>query len=121
MPEQMLVDDSPSDWKTAEPIASGDKLRRYVEHRGDEDWFSFEADGASTYRLQLHELPADYDLALYDASGNEVASSAKLGKRAEEIRERLSPGRYYVRVVGQEGAWDREHSYQLELIELGSR
>lgn len=52
--------------KTAEPIAPGNNLRRYIEHQGDEGWFSFEADGASTDRLHLHGLPADYDIALYD-------------------------------------------------------
>jgi len=116
---RVLVDDTPSDRKTAEPIAPGDKLRRYVGHRGDEDWFSFEADGASTYRLHLHGLPADYDLTLYDSDGDEIATSSERGKRSEEIREGISPGRYYVKVSGFEDSWDADKPYALDLGALG--
>jgi hypothetical protein len=116
---RVLVDDTPSNRKTAEQITPGDNLRRYVEHQGDEDWFSFEADAASPYRLHLHGLPTDYDLALFDKDGNEVAASAERGKRSEEIRERLFAGRYYVKVSGFEDSWDADKPYALDLGALG--
>lgn len=114
------VDDTPSGRNGAEPISAGDNLRRYIEHDGDEDWFVFEADGTSTYRLHLHGLPTDYDLTLHDGSGNEIASSTERGRRSEEVRQKLTTGRYYVQVSGFEGAWDNDKPYSLDFDTLGS-
>lgn len=46
-------------------------LKRYIDPQDDRDWFAFEADGSSTYTVQLHGLPEDYDLGIYEnlASG----------------------------------------------------
>ncbi len=118
--QKVLVDDAPNTLKTAEPIASKARLWRYIDPKGDEDWFSFDADGGSTYRVQLHALPADYDLELYDANGKKLVAPAKRGKRAEEVRDKLTAGRYYVRVVGYGEAWNAKLPYHLKLDKLGS-
>lgn len=52
-------------------------------------------------------LPADYDLELYNGKGEKVVASSRRGKATEEIREKLSAGRYYARVVGHKGACGR--------------
>ncbi len=115
-PQEVLVDDAPSSRRTAEPLSSPkDRIARYVDPQGDEDWYSFGADGTSSYRVQLHGLPADYDLELYDGEGKKVDVPAERGKRSEEVRRKLPAGRYYVRVVGFEDAWSAKLPYRLKL------
>lgn len=112
---EVLVDDAPSERKTAEPMTVKDRLVRYVDPEGDEDWFSFDADGSSIYRARLHGLRADYDLELYDADGKKLAAPAQRGKRSEVVRDRLPAGRYFLRVVGRQGAWSEKLPYRLDL------
>lgn len=100
-PRRVIVDDAPNTLDTAEPLSEGAHIRKEIDPEGDEDWFSFEADGSSTYRVQLLGLPADYDVELYDRNGKKVEAPYRRGKATEEF----AAGRYYVRVVGYEGAW----------------
>jgi hypothetical protein len=117
--QKLLVDDAPDNLRTAEPITTRDRMKRYIDPRGDEDWFSFEVDGTSTYRVQLLGLPADYDLELYDSEGRKVAAPNRRSTATEKIKEKLSAGRYYVRIVGYEGSWHQKLRYQLKLQTLG--
>ncbi len=117
--QSVVVDDAPNTLKTAAPLKEGDHIRRTIDPQGDEDWFSFDADGVSTYRAQLMGLPADYDLELYDAAGQKLMAPARRGRASEEIRAALPAGRYYLRVSGYAGAWDPDHHYQLQLQTLG--
>lgn len=47
--QEVRVDDGPSIRETAEPTSPGDDFTRYIDSQDDEDWFTFEADGTSTY------------------------------------------------------------------------
>lgn len=114
-----VVDDAPNNLRTAEPLSDGAHIRRKINPQGDQDWFSFEADGSSTYRVQLLGLPADYDIELYDSNGKKIAAPGRRSKATEKIRDKLTAGRYYIRVVGHNGAWHPKLRYQLKLQTLG--
>lgn len=118
--QREVVDDAPNNLRTAEHVSDGDHLRRTIDPEGDEDWFRFEADGSSTYRAQLLGLPEDYDLELYNGSGEKMEAPYRRGKATEEIRSQLPAGRYYLRVIGFDGAWNPKLHYQLKLQTLGT-
>ncbi len=64
--------------------------------------------------MHLTSLPANYDLYLYNADGQLLASSTRPGHQAEHITLRdRPPGLYYVLVVGVDGAHDPDNTYQL--------
>lgn len=113
--QEVLVDDTSSALRSAEPISDGDRLNRYIDPRGDEDWFAFEADGALAYKIRLHGLPADYDFALYDEEGEQIASSKSRKKKTEKLTVRPPAGSHYVRVWGHDGAWSQKLPYHLKL------
>lgn len=119
--QKLLVDDAPDTARTAEPIEPKDKIKRYIDPKGDVDWFVFEADGTSTYNVQLHGLPADYDLGVYDKNGREIAASPRRKKKTEKITIKPSGGRYYIRVVGYDGAWSEKLPYHLKVVKEPSR
>ena len=114
-----IVDDAPSRRLSAEAVPVGDDLVRYLDPKDDEDWFVFEADGVSDYKVRLLGLPADYDLELYDDEGRSVASPAERGKRSEEAGGKLGSGRYYAKVSGFAGAWDGDRPYRLKFDRNG--
>lgn len=112
--QKLLVDDAPDNLRTAEPITTKDRIKRYIDPEGDRDWFSFEADGTSAYTVQLYGLPEDYNLGVYDQSGKEVAASPRRKKKSEKVTVKPSAGRYYIRVVGYDGAWSEKLPYHLK-------
>lgn len=113
--QKLLVDDGPNSLNTAEPIATKDKIKRYIDPRGDEDWFVFKADGSSRYKVQLHGLLANYNLSVHDEDGKEIASSERKKKKSEKVSVKPSEGRYYVKVAGHEGAWNEKLPYHLKV------
>lgn len=69
----------------------------------------------SVYSIQLHGLPADYDLTVYDEDGREVAAPAERGKRSENMRLSPGAGTYFLKVVGFGKEWSAERPYKLRL------
>jgi hypothetical protein len=118
-PQELVLDDAPNDRRHAAPIAADSEGRYAIDPPGDEDWFTFQADGASTYRAQLAGHAADYALELYDEDGTLVAGRRRRGSPDDEVRGRLRAGRYYLRVYGVDGAWSAKHLYRLKLQTLG--
>jgi hypothetical protein len=89
-----------------------------LDFAGDVDWWGFEVP-AGTNQFQLIGLNQDYDLALYDAAGTELAQSERRGKMSEKIRADLAAGRYFLKVTGYAGAWSNTHPYRLNVNTLG--
>jgi len=117
--QTLLVDDAPNTRAIAEPLAVKGQVRRFIAPQGDEDWFTFAADGRSTYKADLVGLTAPYGLELYDATGSKIASDTSVGTSSKSIRMAPAAGQYYLRVFGQNGAWDAEHPYQLKVDTIG--
>lgn len=79
----------------------------------DVDWFSFDEYAGEAIEIRLENLPADFDLELYDKNGTKVASSSAAGTTNERIAYTTTiTGRYYVKVFGFQGAAS-ETAYRL--------
>lgn len=80
----------------------------YICPAGDEDWYQFEVTGGSTVTIEatLTNLPADYDLYLYNTYGYQRGISTNSGTTSESLTFTLSSisdskeGLWFVRVVG---------------------
>ena len=117
--QTIVVDDASNYRQLAAPIRDGDMLDRTIWPVGDEDWFTFTANGSSKYRAQIVGLTHDYDLELYDATGNLLQAPHTRSNASEQLRSVLPAGTYYLRVVGYAGAADQDHPYKLKLQTLG--
>ncbi|MGZ4389428.1 MAG: chitobiase/beta-hexosaminidase C-terminal domain-containing protein, partial [Gaiellaceae bacterium] len=91
----------------------------YLEHPGDVDWWGLDVPQACRYQLQLIGLQDDYDLALYDADGKLLATSANRGQESEQIVADLPAGHAYLVVSGRDGAADAKSDYRLNVTGLG--
>ncbi len=81
----------------------------------DVDWFKFSNSSTSkNIRVTLSNLPADYDLRLYNSAGTLLYTSANGGNTTEQIKYNNAPvGIYYIRVYGYNGAFNASSCYSL--------
>jgi hypothetical protein len=86
---------------------------RYTCPAGDEDWYRFELTKTMRLRIQLADLPADYDLYVFDVSGQFLWASTWGRTLPEEVMVRVPAGVYYIQLVGYAGAWNGDASYRL--------
>jgi C1A family cysteine protease len=84
---------------------------------GDIDWFK--VNNLTTKRnmkVQLTNLPADYDLQLYKANGSLLKTSANRGTTSEVINYNTSTvATYYIKVYGYNGAFNALNCYALKV------
>ncbi len=121
-----VADDAPNTRQFADTLSPSRPILRFLDPRGDVDWFTFRANGTTRYRVQLYQLPADYDLQLFDSTGRLVAAPRVRGLGPEAIFQLLPAGTYYAEVsgAGTPGAnrpWDRIHPYGLQLLTVPGR
>lgn len=88
-----------------------------ISPSGDNDYFKFTTTSPNTYiRIDLSNLPADYDIRLYNSSGSQLAISQNGGTTPEVItRNTSSAATYYVRVYGYNGANNASQCYLLRI------
>lgn len=81
----------------------------------DTDYFKFNNTSASRNILvTLTNLPADYDVVLYNSKKRQIAVSQNSGTNSESITYNTkSVGTYYIRVLGYNGAFDASNCYTL--------
>jgi hypothetical protein len=81
----------------------------------DKDWFRFSnTSTARNIRIDLTNLPADYDVRLYNPSGTQVAISQNGGTTAEVINyNTTTTGTWRVQVYGYNGAFNSSLCYTL--------
>lgn len=97
------------------PIASGTVYNGYIGSGTDVDWFKFTTSASGTLSLSLTNLPADYDLYLYNSTGTQIAYSYNGGTTSESISySASSTGTFYVKVVGYNGANSTTQAYALK-------
>jgi len=89
----------------------------YVAPAGDVDWYRFEVTATLRLRISLSELPADYDLYVFDGSGQFHWASTWWQILPDEVVVRAPVGVYYVRLDGYARAWSGETPYRL-LVEI---
>ncbi|UPT67451.1 MAG: T9SS type A sorting domain-containing protein [Sphingobacteriales bacterium JAD_PAG50586_3] len=91
---------------TSKVIATNSNITAKIGSTTDKDWFRFSTtSSARNIRVTLDQLPADYDIRLYNSNGSQLAISQNSGTTAESItRNTTSTGTYYLQVYGYNGA-----------------
>jgi hypothetical protein len=79
----------------------------------DKDLYKFNVVTAGNFTLTLTQLPADYDLVLYDSTQTLIKSSRKTGTTDEIIQRNLSVGLYYVKVIADSLNFNPTSCYKL--------
>ncbi|GAA4354825.1 hypothetical protein GCM10023185_17020 [Hymenobacter saemangeumensis] len=89
----------------------------YVCPAGDNDWYYFNSSSTNNnIKLTLTNLPFDYELELYNASGALLYSSTNPSTNSETIIYNGAPAAtYYVRVYGYNGATSNTTAYTLRV------
>lgn len=74
----------------------------------DKDWFRFSTtSSAPKLQVTLTNLPADYDIKLYNSNGTQIGVSQNTGTTNETIkRNSNSAATYYLQVYGYAGAYN---------------
>jgi hypothetical protein len=99
----------------AKLIAVNTNITALLNTSSDVDWFKFSnTSTAKNIRVTLSNLPADYDLRLYNSAGTLLSTSANGGNATEQIKYNNAPvGTYYIRVYGYNGAFNASTCYTL--------
>lgn len=89
---------------------------------GDNDYYKFvTTSGLTNIKVILDQLPADYDLKLYNSSGTTLTTSQNGGTTSEQIiRNTTTAATYYLRVYGYSGANNATSCYHLTVNTSGS-
>lgn len=100
---------------TAASIPVNTDIEALIDITTDTDWFKFNnIKKKRNIQITLTNLPTNYDVALYDASGTLLATSQNSGTTDEIITYNTSTiGTYYVKVFGYDGANDPSSCYTL--------
>ncbi len=99
----------------AKLIAVNTNITALLNTSTDVDWFKFSnTSTAKNIRVTLSNLPADYDLRLYNSAGTLLSTSANGGNASEQIKYNNAPvGTYYIRVYGYNGVFNSSTCYTL--------
>ena len=105
---------------TADWIEEDDTTYGRIAYSGDVDWYKIMFESGGEANFWIGDIPAgkDYDLFLYDASGNVLISSTS--NNADRLQELIgsypvvSNAWYYVKVIGY-SCYDVSSYYQLRV------
>ncbi len=99
----------------AKTISVNTNISALLSSSTDVDWFKFSnSSTAKNIRVTLSNLPADYDLRLYNSAGTLLSTSANGGNAVEQIKYNNAPvGTYYIRVYGYNGVFNSTACYTL--------
>ncbi|MFN5620491.1 MAG: M43 family zinc metalloprotease [Flavobacteriales bacterium] len=100
---------------TAKTIAVNTNITARIGSSTDVDWFRFSnTSSARNIRIDLTNLPADYDVRLYNPSGTQVAISQNGSTTSEAIVYNTTlTGTWRIQVYGYQGAFNSSLCYTL--------
>ena len=114
---------SPTPFDTFEPNNSFDQAAlintdnpvvSYISFPSDRDFYKFNVTSAGTLYLSLTNLPADYDLYLYNPARQEIEASFNGGQTPEYITKTVTAsGLYFALVQGAGPVYDPIKPYKL--------
>jgi hypothetical protein len=107
----------------ATAISVNTNIQAGITSTSDLDWFRFSnTSSARNIRIELTNLPADYDIRLYRGTSTQVGISQNSGTANEVIifNNTQSATTYYVRVSGKNGAFNASQCYTLRAGISGS-
>lgn len=99
----------------AKTISVNTNITALIGTSTDKDYFKFSnTSSAKNIRVTLTNLPADYDLRLYNSSGTLLYTSQNGGTTSESIVYNNAPvGTYYIYVYGYNGVYSASSCYTL--------
>ncbi len=105
----------------ASVISTNVDLTGLISSSTDNDYYKFTTTSPNTnIKITLTNLPADYDIRLYNSSLTQLAISQNGSTTSETItRNTTSAGTYYIRVYGYNGAYSTTKCYSLR-VNVGS-
>ena len=99
---------------TAASISTNAAITAQIATSSDLDYYAFSISNASDLNITLTNLPADYDMSLYNGSGTLLASSALGGTSSETIAlASAAAGTYKIYVFGYNGVSNSSICYSL--------
>jgi hypothetical protein len=100
---------------TAKTIPVNTNITARIGTSTDTDWFRFSnTSSARNIRIDLTNLPADYDVRLYNPSGTQVAISQNGSTTSEAIvYNTTTTGTWRIQVYGYQGAFNASLCYTL--------
>ncbi|WP_143305117.1 pre-peptidase C-terminal domain-containing protein [Chitinophaga vietnamensis] len=100
---------------TAAAIPVNTAISAQISTATDKDWYKFTNTASQPHiEILLTNLPADYDVVLYNASGTQLGISQNSGTANERIvYNNGAVGTYYVQVYGYNSAFSNTRCYQL--------
>ncbi|MBM4460387.1 MAG: DNRLRE domain-containing protein [Chloroflexi bacterium] len=107
----------------AAPINFDEESRGLICPQHDQDFFKLSGLAANVLlRIQLYDLPADYQLSLYGPDGGLVAGSSNAGTTAEEILYTTrAAGDHFIRVAPNGDAYHPTRTYTLRAQQASLR
>ncbi len=88
-------------------------VKAAISNANDNDYYKVTIAEAQTVSFELSNLPADYDIAIYQSASNQIQSSTLYGLHNEYTALYLNPGTYYVKVYSKQGAANSTQPYSL--------
>ncbi|PSL50300.1 putative secreted protein (Por secretion system target) [Chitinophaga niastensis] len=100
---------------TAAAISANTTISAQISSATDKDWYKFNNTSTQPHiEILLTNLPADYDVILYNASGTELGRSENGGTTDERIvYNNGAVGTYYIQVYGYNGNFSNTKCYKL--------
>jgi len=87
------------------PITSATAYNSYIYSAADVDYYHFTTTTTGTITVTLTDLPADYNLYMYNSAGTLVASASTGSNTSESIiYNSTSSGKYYIKVYSSSSA-----------------
>ncbi len=100
----------------AKNVSVGTALSAKIGTATDVDWFKFNnSNSKKNIKVNLSNLPADYDIVLYRGTSTQVGISENDGTLPEQIiyNNTLSSTTHYVKIYGFNGAFNNNSCYSL--------
>ena len=106
---------SNDNFNKAQQIPLNTDVKGKISPSADKDVYKFTITNGGTITISLTNLPADYDIKLFNGSQTQVAVSQSSGTTSEAINYTALSGTYYVRVYGYNGANSSSVCYNLKV------
>ena len=107
---------------TAAPVTANSSITSQISSAGDMDWFSFSnTSSQNNIKLMLTNLPAAYNLQLWDPDGAKVATGANAGGGNRQIIfNTTKTGTYKIKVFGVNNVFNSTQCYTLSVSISGT-
>jgi len=107
---------------SATPVQKNTLYGSLIQSDADIDYYTFTTTAQQPkFKVTLSNLPADYDLKIYNSNGIQILSSqnARIQNESCIANNTAAAGTYYIRVSGYNGKYDPVNCYRL-LLETGN-